>query len=91
MDSEADGVPTVDGTGGDDGMASRRDAANRWSAQHPFLVGWAAGVISVLLFVAFYGYGDGSGIFISLGVFWVIGTLSAFAERRRRRKQNLPL
>ena len=72
-------------------MASRRDAANRWSARHPFRVGLVAGLTATLFFVASYNYDGVSGISISFAAFWAIGTLTALAERRRRKKHNLPL
>lgn len=72
-------------------MTSRRDTANRWSARHPLLIGLVSGLVPTVFFVASYGYEDVSGILISFCAFWVIGALTALAERRRRKRHNLPL
>jgi Flp pilus assembly protein TadB len=72
-------------------ISSRREAANRWSARHPILVGLAAGMLVTLIFVILLGYHAFSDVLISFGSISALVTLTALGERRRRKRLNLPL
>ncbi|MEV6383131.1 hypothetical protein AB0M31_27440 [Streptomyces sp. NPDC051773] len=69
----------------------RRDAANRWSARHPIVVGLMAGTLVTLTFVILQGGLTVSEMLISFIPFSALATLTALSERRRRKKHNLPL
>jgi hypothetical protein len=72
-------------------ISDHREAANRWSARHPLVVGLVAGMIPTMIFVFFFGYHAFSDVLVSFAAFSVLGTLTSLGERRRRKRMNLPL
>lgn len=73
------------------GVSPRRDAANRWSARHPILVGLVAGTLVTLAFLVLHGGLTASETLIAFMPFSVLATLTALSERHRRKKHHLPL
>ncbi|WP_158973320.1 hypothetical protein [Streptomyces griseus] len=73
------------------GASPRRDAANRWSARHPILMGLLAGTAVTLAFVVLQGGLSAGEMLISFIPFSTLAALTALTERRRRRKHNLPI
>jgi hypothetical protein len=71
-------------------ISSRREAANRWSARHPIVVGLVAGTLVTLTFVILQGGLAVGEMLISFVPVSVLFTLTALSERRRRKKHNLP-
>lgn len=73
------------------GVSPRRDAANRWAARHPILVGLVAGTLVTLAFLVPQGGLTASEMLIAFMPFSVLATLTALSERHRRKKHHLPL
>lgn len=68
-------------------MKDPRDKTRKLSAEHPLAMGFATG--SLFYLVELLATGDPVGIIPFALVIWAIFTLTAYGERRRRRRKGL--